>query len=63
MDVQKVLAWAGGLAGGLAGWAVLEVELLHVFEHVIDCLCEKDVFKKCWHGQFLRSSFCMFLIT
>ena len=41
--VEKVLAWG-------TGWAVLEVEFWHVFEHVIEYLCEKDVFKKCWHG-------------
>jgi len=42
--VQKLLAWE-------AGWAVLEVEFLHTFEHVIDYLCEKEGWKKWWHGR------------
>ena len=58
--VQKVLALG-------AGWAVLEIEFWHVFEHVIEYVCEKDVFKNCWHGelvgQFWRSSFGMLLST
>ena len=42
--VQKLLAWE-------AGWAVLEVEFLHVFEHVIEYFCEKEGWKKWWHGR------------
>ena len=57
---EKVLAWA-------AGRPVLKVEFWYVFEHVIKHLCEKEVFKKCWHGelagQFWRSSFGMFFST
>ena len=48
-----MLAWA-------AGRRVLKVEFWYVFEEVIEYLCEKEVFKKCWHGelagQFWRSS-------
>ena len=44
------------LFDGLAPvWApVLEVEFWHVFQHVIEYLCEKEVFKKwCFEGRVL----------
>ena len=54
-----MVAWAAG------GRVLMSFGMF--FDHVIEYLCEREMFKKCWPGelvgQFWRSSFGMLLST